>query len=101
MSEWYGDVNVTPFDAWSFVHLASGVVAASMKTTLPTFIMLHTLFELIENTEEVSDLMKQVSSVTSNTSGAASSQASQVMQPSSMYTLKMVKIGAPYVISQK
>jgi len=60
MSEWYGNVNVTPFDAWSFVHLASGVVAASMKTTLPTFIMLHTLFELIENTEEISGLMKQV-----------------------------------------
>ncbi len=60
MSNLYGDVNVTPFDAWSFVHLASGVVAANMKTTFPTFLILHTLFELIENTEEVSAVMSRI-----------------------------------------
>ena len=60
MNNLYGDMNTSPFDAWSFVHVGGGVIAASLNTTLPTFLLIHTIWEILEQTEEVSSAMRKV-----------------------------------------
>jgi hypothetical protein len=47
-----GETNATPFDAWSLVHLASGVVLGAYGLPLPQTIAGLVAFEVIEWTIE-------------------------------------------------
>jgi hypothetical protein len=46
---WKGRTNQTMFDPYSLCHAGGGVVAASIKLTLVQTVVLHTIFELVEN----------------------------------------------------
>jgi hypothetical protein len=49
----FGKRNDAVFDEWSTAHVAAGLLAEKMQLSLFTAIILHTVFEVIENNEPV------------------------------------------------
>ena len=58
--ELVGTRNKALLDEWSIVHVSGGIVAAQTGITLPQFMVLHTLFELVENTDQGTGLLSKI-----------------------------------------
>ena len=58
--ELIGKRNKALLDEWSFVHFAGGIVGAQTGLSLPLFLVLHTLFEIVENTDKGSGPLSKI-----------------------------------------
>ena len=58
--ELIGKRNKALLDEWSFVHLSGGIIAAQTGLSLPQFLVLHTIFEVIENADQGSGWLSKI-----------------------------------------
>lgn len=58
--ELIGKRNKALLDEWSIVHASGGIIAAQTGVTLPQFLVLHTIFEIVENADKGKGLLSKI-----------------------------------------